>query len=292
MSKRAQDKFYWFLIPLVAFLMALTVSCALLPESASAPGRGQVEVKPVDVGDRDRALYAALLDHPHGFDPGAIEASMRSLFFSRRTPSFPEAKRKIFSEETAQEVAPLIDKAFLAAKPYQVVRFRIRSDQGLTAGDTFVKDGALHWRFELIDGLPQFEEFYNPFQYGTETGPPANWTLIPKEGQRYYDDSLLGLTGRTDWLVVDLSGAAGKGAGPTADASTLMARLRALQELKRAQAISPAQYREKLGAMQRAEPGLDATPKDRVLFWNELRKEGLVSEDEYHRRVQEILDRL
>lgn len=284
---------------LLVFLMLLTVSCTT-ERGLLTPS--QAEVRPAEVGDRDLVLYASLLDHPHEFDPGAIEASMRSLHVSLRSPNFPEVKRKIFSEKAAQEAAPLIVKAFLEVKPFQIVKFRIHTERGVTAGETFVKDGALNWRFELIEGLPQFEEFYNPYQYGTETGPPSNWALIPAEGQRFYDDTLLGIPlGGKNWIVVELEPGKGK-AGieergpkakqPEAEDRTLMGRLKLLRELKQSGAISDEQYRAKVKVVGDAAERIGPDPKDHLLFLKELRAEGLISEGEYKDKSQKALNRL
>ena len=141
----------------LGIVLAVTgVSCTSAPhDSASASTLRHAEVIPVEVDDSERVLYTLLLDHPHVFEPGALEPLIGSLYFSRlEKQNWKPAKRPIFPEKTAREVAPLMRKAFREAKPYQKIRFRIDTDRGATTGDTFVLEGALHWRFQVIEDTP------------------------------------------------------------------------------------------------------------------------------------------
>ena len=289
-----------------AILTGIIISCAnVQKEPTSVLTSQHAQVSSAEVDDSDLVLYASLLDHPHVFEPGTLEAVMRMLYFSPvgSDRQFWGEKRSIFTEKTAQEAGPLIRKAFLVAKPYQKIQFRIQTEKGGTAGDTFILDDALHWRFQLIEDTPQFDEFYNVFEFGGETSWPTNWVLVPQEGQQFYGSKLLPkIADKKFWVAMALPPGTRKDTTlqqpdskvkpPEADRGSLMKRLSLLRELKDEGLISDEDYQNKVRALVEVKNAAVPDPKDRLLFLKDLRDEGLISEGEYKNKVHEILEAL
>lgn len=289
-----------------AILTGMIISCAnVQQEPASVLTSKHAQVSSAEVDDSDLVLYASLLDHPHVFEPGALEAVMRMLYFSPVgiDRQFWGEKRSIFTEKTAQEAGPLIRKAFLVAKPYQKIQFRVQTEKGGTAGDTFILDDALHWRFQLIEDTPQFDEFYNVFEFGGETSWPTNWVLVPQGGQQFYGSKLLPkIADKKFWVAMALPPSTrmdtalqqlgSKAKPPEADRGSLMKRLSLLRELKDEGLISDEDYQNKVRALVEVKNATVPDPKDRLLFLKDLRDEGLISEGEYKNKVHEILEAL
>ena len=276
----------------VIIVTGLTISCANgRQETASVIPSPPAEVGSADVDESDRVLYASLLDHPHVFEPGALEAVMRVLYFTPVETEPWSNKRPIFPEKTVQEAAPFIRKAFLEVKPYRKIQFRIQTEKGVTEGDTFILGDAFHWRFRVIEDSPQFEEFYNVVEFGSETSWPKNWVLVPQEGQRFYTSTLLDhIINQKFWVVMDLPPSPGK--GTARDHESLMERLRLLGELKDGGLISEEQFQRKVRTLVDEKNVTVTDPQDRLLFLKELREKGLMSENEYQEKVQEILEQL
>jgi hypothetical protein len=254
----------------------------------------------VDVDDSNLVLYASLLDHPHMFEPGVLESVMRLLYFTPVETAAWSNKRPIFPEKNVQEAAPLIRKAFLKAKPYQKIQFRIQTEKGVTAGDAFILDGALNWIFQLIEDTPQFDEFYNINEFEGETSWPRNWVLVLQEGQHYYGSKLLPqLAAEKFWVVMDLPPNSGKstalqppGIPSETEHKSLMERLRLLGELKDEGLISEEDFQGKLRTLVDEENATVPDSKDRLRFLKELRDKGAISEGEYKHKVHELLEAL
>lgn len=288
-----------------AVLLCLPASCATRPPNAPSESTlPHPAVRAVEVRDDEPLLYISLFNHPYQFESDALEALMGSLEYSPIDPHFRGTVRPIFPEPTIREAAPLIRKAFRDAKPYQKIQFEVQTPKGLTAGDTFILEEELHWRFSAIQGIPQYENFYNIYQFGTDTSLPRNWELSLQEGQHYFADELiLGVKKvKTNWVVLNLpphpdgeTQILKKGHNdvqPEKGPENLLDRLHFLQKLKGDGLISSEDFHRKIHALMEAKGLTGTNPEESLRFLKELRDTRVISENEYKERVQEVLEPL
>ncbi len=291
-----------------AVLIILTSACAsFYQDSASTPHLIHAEVIPVEVEDNEPLLYASLFCHPYQFGLKAIPNLMRSLFFLPFPidGDFREDRRRVFPEKVILEVAPLIKKTFQEVKSYQKVQFQVRTPAGLTAGDTFIWNGALHWRFTLIQDIPPFETFPNVYRFEGDTKVPRNWIIIPQQGQQYYaSEVLLEIQkAKKNWVVFNLEPTTERETNQQPEGGhhfepdrtenkTLVQRLQFLKELKDEDLISVADFQSQVRILMNETNTTRANPKERLLFLKDLRENNVISEKEYKEKVQDILEAL
>ena len=290
---------------LIFFLQGIIISCAPLTQDTDSPSRPiGTEVIPVEIEDNDLLLYSSLLNHPHVFDPEVVDDFLRSLYFSPVNPDFSTNKRRIFTNQAVKEIGPLFYNAFQKAKPYQKIQFRIQTSEGFTAGDTFILDEALHWRFQLIHGAQRYDDFQNIYRFDGESRVLPNWRLLPQEGQQYYVSHLvLGVKkDKTNWIVVNFSPGLGEvntatesdtnAKQPKIGDKDLLGTLQLLRELKDEGLISEQDYQGKIRILVDEENATVPDSKEQLRFLKELRNKGDIAEEEYHNKVREILEAL
>jgi len=243
----------------------------------------KVETVPVwQQGDASIRLFRETGD-PKGYgQPWTVhEKDMRqillSLYFSRYEYFRWATSSRVFEEDRAALLAPFFQRAFLEAGPDDVVEFYLpyrtsrlfglTGETVLTRGRAFVKENRLNFQFSnlqepLTGDCPDCED--------SDPAPPIAWKLVPQAGQGYGSERNVLGSDRQDphWIVVDLAALSEAQAG--------------------VQAPPPA------GAP--ASPPPAAAPErrleDRFEELKGLRDRGLITEKDYERKKQELLDSL
>jgi hypothetical protein len=275
----------WFLLPAVALLMA-AFGCA----------RSKVHYEEIFRNDRVHVRLAERLDksgdalpggceHPWDVDVDVLDDMLGSVAYKKgkmligggsEHDAFPGSSRYVLLEP--------LKKAFARAGPSQVVDFAFLEEQStlkvfrrvyLTDGILFRKGGELNIAFRNI-AFQQIaggeEDDYEPNREDPLESPMrTSWTLVAGDGQSLATGGGAGLRGTstyTNWVKLDLDWPWG---------------------------VSDRAIFEK------ALPGEPAPPEpvtpsraeleERLLFLEELRREGMIAERDYIEKKQE-LDRL
>lgn len=185
---------------------------------------------------------------------------MSSLAYQKRGLSW-SAKRRVFNDSLITRLVPMILKQFSLAGPNQRITFRVKSAARKTilAGDTFLSTKGLHWRMTAIQKTRRTVDDFSV------SGHP--WRLVPLTHQSYKTkENIKGLVQEiTNWMVFNQI-------KPDPERITHL----------------PFFSEEKQTAP--ATPNLEI--KDRLNILEDLKKEGLINEEEYTIKRQQILDSL
>ncbi len=135
-----------FLTLLSAGIMLTTIGCATTP-SITQTEKGSVEL--ITIADPS---YNA--SHPAVIDQNTIFMIVTGLYpddlgdESSRMSAGGDKPMRVFSDEDAEFLSPLLAKSLSTAEPNQLVKFRVSSSAGSgsepTAGSLYVKNGSIH----------------------------------------------------------------------------------------------------------------------------------------------------
>ncbi len=200
------------------------------------------------------------LGHPAKLDPMGIKRTMWDLHFLGKltvTSDTWEDPERVFDKGTIALTSGRFVKKLGAVKPGEIVHFSIHTKRGETSGDVFVLGHALNWRFNRIQGMDRLVDHQSVAQ---ETGGEilVNWKLEPRKKQKYfYSQNAMGFKTRYDyWVTIPIKEpkASGSGVGAStgyqetlpADASTVKEKLKTLKEWKEENLISEEDYKKKV----------------------------------------------
>jgi hypothetical protein len=226
--------------------------------AAESKPRGKITIRHVQKDDG--FLREKKLGHPAKLDPMSIKRTMWDLHFLGKltvTSDTWEDPERVFDKETIALASGRFVKKLGAVKPGEIVHFSIYTKRGETSGDVFVLGHALNWRFSRIQGMDRLVDHQSVAQ---ETGGEilVNWKLEPRKKQKYfYSENTLGFKTRYDyWVTVPIKEpkASGSGVGVStgrqetlpADGSTTKEKLKTLKEWKEESLISEEDYKKKV----------------------------------------------
>ncbi len=250
-------RWFYAVFPVV-FLLVLFPGRALpLEKSQVAKYSITVELKPFYPSEVKR--YGLEVGHPYKFDLETLDRYMRALAYQKKRFSWSLEKR-LFPSALHDRMVQAIAKHYSEARPDQRVVYTIKNSSGKTMlhGDTFLTQKGLHWRLTVLQGSRrEIEDF---------SVAGENWRLVSRNNLAYF------VTRRfenhnekvSNWLVFNK-------VRPEAG--------RIVQD-----ATPPARERQ-----------VETRPKSvkkRLQVLEELKQEGLISEQEYSRKRLEILDGL
>ncbi len=221
---------------------------------AGAKLRGKMAAKPVQKSDK--LLWNKTLDHPFRFTQSEFNQMAGSLYFSRKLPAAWAEPELIFDKKNLAQLSQVFHKKLMTLQPNQTLWFSLKTPTGKTTGDVFVLDRTLNWRFSEIKGLEYLEDFQSVAQESSGE-ILVNWKLVPQDNQEhFYKTNLLGMKIREDtWLQVHFPPQKGKqqstdagepAAGGKEEAAVLRNKLKVLKELKEDNLISEEDYRKKV----------------------------------------------
>ena len=156
----------------------------------------------------DEHLRGKKLGHPMKVGPMGIKRAMWDLRFSGKVTVSGdtwEDPERVFDKKTISQTSGYIADKLGAAKPREIVRFSIYTQQGETSGDVFVLNDALNWRFSRIKGMGRLVDHQSVAQE-TSGEILVNWKLEPRKTQKYfYAENTVGLKTRYDhWVTIPI----------------------------------------------------------------------------------------
>jgi hypothetical protein len=253
-------------------------------------------------------------DQPVALDADLIGALLGTVAVKATQKDEP---LPLFTEGILTLLVPQLQKGLQQAGPREDVTFAVVGlnpvlfgfvkRPGATTGRVFYQGGKL----QLILGLVQQElgrnedRRLNPFTPGSRQRPAqGTWLLVAKAGQEPLDLK------RPDWVLLDPAKRVVTAAAPapqTAAAApaspppavpkvsgqerSMAERLTTLNDLKGKGLISDQEYRAKRQEIM-SEKGPERSPAERLTILNELKGKGLISDEEYRVKRQEIINEI
>ncbi len=213
------------------------------------------------------------IKHPYEISPEVLEKILLSIYYERVWLNIPFSRGKakqyqLFLPEEAKTLASHLSEGFKKANSRQWLNFSLECKRGkilvgsvrITDGIAFIKDGELNLVFRNIAeklGVDENINTSNPLKYY-----PNSSRLVAKEGQRLAKNKKG--KPRDNWLIIELNYFQKKAS----------AKEKEIEKQK-----PPSTQKEK-------------SIKERLLKLRELYEEGLITEEEYKKKRQEILDEL
>ena len=262
-------------------------------------------------------------DHPVELDRSAVAEVLKAMEF--RSEDFfatDDDLEPVFSVAQAQRLGDILSSALRKAKPDQDIVFVIEKsvsklvflqDQVLTSGRAFYKDGELN----IIIG--QYErtrnkEFERVYDSSGQLSPYSLDHGTRSSSLGNVDKSLVNIAGisnkvidnepRQDWFVIDVDKAyaavqqrerqAEQGDGGMNSKAAREMRLEAarMKKQQRELKLEMARMREQMKSNNGGGSSGGETPEERLKTLDKLLEEGLISEEEYQSKREQILSDL
>jgi len=231
------------------------------------------------------------LEHPKELSAEMLKEIFLAIEYQRPLVNIPFSKPRgkeyqLFLPEEIAEFIPHLAEGFKQAQSNQWLNFSVKCKRGkiffgaerITDGVAFIKDGKLNLVFRNIAEKLSVDENLNtsnPLKYY-----PGSARLIEKEGFSLKKNKKSKPI--PNWLVVDLKWWEEK----------LSASQKPEEKIKeKPEETAPSQELKP----EQAKPGKEVKEKsikERLLELKELYEEGLITEEEYKKKRQEILDQL
>jgi len=282
-------------------LLAMVVGVLLIPSIAQAKkstiyrqANNPANIIKLDkIGSKEATELQ--LNHPYTFSEDQMADILRSIRFNRRALFSQKVKtRHVYEEEYIEKYTPLLVKAFKEVGPKEVVYFSlaqqrplfiIRNDR-LTSVRMWVSGQELH-----IDFLKTEAKLQGDYKQRTQQGrrliedsKGLRISLEPQEGQKFAFDS-------SDEIILDLS------ANWEAIVTKIEAeekRIKEQMELEKAKGSRKKKIAKQQAQSQR--PPVSEkdrkTAEERLGELKKLKDKGLINEQDYERKKQEILENL
>jgi hypothetical protein len=217
-----------------------------------------VSVQPFKTHEKEK--YNLQVIQPYRFDKTTLIKTMSSLAYQKRGVSWSN-KRRVFNSVVVKKLVPMILEKFSLAGPDQRITFQVKNETGkkLLKGDTFLTTKGLHWRMTAIQKTSRTVDDFSV------SGDP--WRLVPLNHQSYKTkENIKNLVQDiTNWIVFN-------------QIKPHPERIMRLSPLSKEKHVIPAP--------------LSLSIKDRLKTLEDLKHEGLIDEEEYNVKRQEILDAL
>jgi hypothetical protein len=270
----------------------LIIGCLMICQCGFLLGK-KVETRTVwESGDGYIRLFHEVgsgnrYDQPFQFHQEDMNRILETIFYSKNRFFRWSSSSRVFEEDQAAMLAPFFQRAFLEAGPEDLVEFylpltekRMLGLSGqtlLTRGWAFVRGGKLHVHFENVR---QKIRSYSTHSEDQEPLPPSGWKLVPQKGQTYGTEGPSGKVRSENlhWLTIDLA----VNPDPAPPLQAVSAPVPPTPD------AAPAPEIPEVRATPMPEPKPEAHEKLQEL--KEMQKEGLITQKDYERKKQEILD--
>jgi len=216
-------------------------------------GNFLVTVETAPFPPREKTKYNLAVVQPYAFELATIKKCMAGIAYQEREISWSRRKR-VFSDAAVARLSPLIVEQFTQADTNQRVVFKVAKPSGkiFLQGDAFVTKKGLHWRFTVIN---YFERQLEDFSIMGDI-----WRLVSLKGQVYktrrpHKNLVQNIT---NWVIFTkfhpvasrlLKAPAKEKADEKSDFSSsaqkVKRRLRILKELKRDGLVNDQEYESK-----------------------------------------------
>lgn len=257
-------------------------------------------------------------DHPVDLNERDISTALKALEFTEKSFLSSEKIRAVFSASQINLLSKQIVKGFKKARPNQDIIFVMEggsrklillNEKNFVAGRVFYKDGRLNIIIGEYDKARNdaFEKTYDPsgraavpysFNYGQRSSSSNTFQgeLIIEPG---IENKVIRNKLRKDWFVIDVKLAAetylakeNKLKNPSAQRDPQFEIEAAkLARQRREMRAEMARMRKDMEAMNSSSgSNTDKTLEERMATLEQLRKENLITQDEYDNKRQEILN--
>ena len=244
--------------------LSLFASTAFAQEAVANLKKYKVEILPLK--KQNQKKYKLKLIPPYSFRLRTIQKCLLSLKFKEKN-TLNAHKGRVFNNDLAKRLAPLIQKKFSQANSNQRISFKISNASGKAylQGDTFLTSEGMHWRFTALRSVKWgIEDF-------SVSGEP--WALISQMGQvykqRYWQGSTQLAQDITNWIIFE---------------NILPTASRILPE--------PTPNRSRLKNIPPLKKPTASEVKERLNLLDQLRKENVITEKEYIDKRRGILEQL
>ncbi len=209
------------------------------------------------------------INHPVKISVETMTAQLLSLKY-KELALFGKMKA-IFSVKDINSIARLMTKALARSPSNKLIYFELEATSGgLTKGELFHSNKNLHWRFSKISGRN-----FNLSNRGASgfRGKGTIWKMIPQRGQALKKTKGVFSVTWDNWLVSKLKLPMTKG----------------LQ--KRKKTYVKEKLKEPKPSLAPSRPASDSIVEEKLNTLNDLKRKGLINENEYQKRKKAILDR-
>jgi len=267
----------YHLLSLACSLLVLLV-CSSVTQASEGRQLWQSRDQFVSLVQQDGRTPGAVLpnDHPVEIPPARLTAMLEAIEFSSVDNAKPE---QLFLSESLEVLVPQIVQGFRIAAPGEDVAFAIiglyktslgfaRSPK-VTTGRAFYKDGQLNiiFGFARKDFNEREDRRLAPLTPGSRVGAlDGEWKLQPQPDQQGY--SLV----RKDWVAVSDHWRAAVATQPVETQNAPSVQTTPVHPVKQTSDTRK--------------------PAERLATLNELKGKGLITEEEYRAKRQEILNEL
>lgn len=241
---------------LIASLYLLLPSYLFGANTAINPAY-KVESLPFEKGEKDK--YNLDITQPYSFNLQTIKESMASLAWQKKGLVWSDKKR-VFNSSAIEVLSPLIVEQYAKSDKDHRVTFQLKNRSGkvFIKGDTFLTPEGMHWRFVTMNTSKRnIDEFSVTGEF---------WRLIPRKEQDYMKKQPFKKLTQdiTNWVIA-------KNIRPDASRIINVVPESGLPKDNKKDSFPEAEIKNKLRLLE------------------ELKKEGLIKEEEYKIKRQEIL---
>ena len=250
----------------VFFINFFLYSTTLLSVEAREASRDKIKsrIRVVKMTKEDIKLLGKELDHPGELGIAEIKNALTAIYYKENVLLTWSRKKPVFGKKTSVIFAPLIQRALQKVKPNYKVSFSIYNSNEKTTGDVFAKNDTLIFKFEIINGTPYIDDFN--LKTETEAEIITNWKLIPGSKQQFYSQkSFLGI--------------------PQKQKTMIAAKLKKFKDKER-----DIYTREK--NKNPKHPDKRRILEGKLRYLKDLKKQNLITEDAYKKKVEELLDQM
>ncbi len=233
-------------------------------------------------------------DHPHKFTPGDVKKALKALRYFRPGPLAVTKKEgkeyDLFTKEEIQTLAKPVSEAFSQASSGKWVDFSVLSFRGQsftgsfrkTDGVMFVRDGKLNLALRniAVKKIPD-KEFS---RYDPTKGYRSFTKMVKTPGVELKD---------VNWVTVGPENLSGAGQEALQEKQEEPEQ----EKVEKAEDEGDAEKEQEIEQVEeKAEesegPSSEKSIKERLIKLKELYDEGLITEDEYRNKKEEILEEL
>lgn len=304
---------------------ALTLVCAAAAWAATETPRGAVVLWSGDDQwvkiERQDDPAAAPNDHPVLLGTDAVMSALAALQVRLVDPDTgSETQRDVFTQKEIGNLAPQVASGLAKAGPRQDVTFStigshplavggLMKDPSVNAGRVFYEDGKLNVIFGELQSnyrkknvYGQRNEDFSPRRLGSRSkATEQKWTLAALPGVEFHATNDGGI--RNDWVAIDTAAAGSKTLAAPQPSET-PPRQAASAPVAPAPVPPPASVAAPVPVLDTATAPAAATepaPKtgtsnadleQRLQKLKELKEKGLISEEAYRAKMQELLSEL
>ncbi len=255
MKEIFREIYRWFVVFTLLYCLNIPTSIFAAQQPQADPIQISVLSKPFD--ENEKKKYALNVVQPYAFDLKHMVKILSSLAYQKRDISWSN-KRRVFNSDIVPKLAPLIVEQFARTNPDQRTVFQLKNSAGkiVLQGDTFLTSEGLHWRMTVVQ---KRRRKVDDFSVAGES-----WRLVPLNNQSYKTKQRFkGLVEDiTNWIVFP----------------EILPKPSKVLPL-------PSPDTEKMAPG----PSQDLDVKSRLRILEDLKKEGLVNEEEYRTKRREIL---